>query len=375
MHIVILGAGFGGLELSTMLSEALGDQLSITLIDRNDSFVFGYSKLDVMFGRTTPDAIRLPYDKILKPGVRFVQETITAIDPNTRRVTTDEGVYDADVLVVALGADYDISATPGLAEGGNEFYTVEGADRLRRLLPSFSRGHAIVGVAGAPFKCPPAPYEAALMLHDYLTTRGVRDDCEISVVTPLATPIPPSPATSEALLIAFAERGIRFIGDRCVVALDPVRRVAILEDDAELPYDLFLGVPKHRVPDVVAASGLTEDGWVPANPQTLETAYPGVFAIGDVARLGIPKAGIFAEGAARVVAAAVLARARGEALPAPFAGQGCCYIEFGGGRIGRVDIDFLSGPTPTSSFSEPSIELMAEKKHFGASRRERWFGL
>lgn len=375
MQIVILGAGFGGLELSTMLSEALGDQLSITLIDKNDSFVFGYSKLDVMFGRTAPDAIRLPYRKVLKPGVRFVQETITAIDPNSRRVTTDRGVYDADVLVVALGADYDISATPGLAEGGNEFYTVEGADRLSRLLPSFSQGHAIVGVAGAPFKCPPAPYEAALMLHDYLTTRGVRADCEISVVTPLATPIPPSPATSEALLIAFAERGIRFIGDRCVVALDPVRRVAILEDDAELPYDLFLGVPKHRVPDVVAASGLTEDGWVPANPQTLETAYPGVFAIGDVARLGIPKAGIFAEGAARVVAAAVLARARGEAPPAPFAGQGCCYIEFGGGRIGRVDIDFLSGPTPTSSFSEPSIELMAEKKHFGASRRERWFGL
>ena len=133
-RIVILGAGFGGLELATSLSEELGDSVEVTLIDKNDVFVFGYSKLDVMFGRTTPEAVRLAYRDIEKPGVRFLQETITAIDPQARRVTTDAGVHEADVLVVALGADYDLEATPGLAEAGNEFYSVAGAERLAGIL-------------------------------------------------------------------------------------------------------------------------------------------------------------------------------------------------------------------------------------------------
>jgi sulfide:quinone oxidoreductase len=155
-----------------MLSEALGERLDLTLIDKNDSFIFGFSKLDVMFGRKTLDAVRLAYRNILKPGVRFRQEEITAIDPEARRVTTQGGTYEADVLVVALGADYDPGATPGLIEGGNEFYSVPGAARLREVLPTFSKGRAIVGVTSTPFKCPPAPSEAALLLHDHLTARG-----------------------------------------------------------------------------------------------------------------------------------------------------------------------------------------------------------
>ena len=370
----MLGAGFGGLELATVLSEALGDGADTTLIDRGDSFVFGYSKLDVMFGRTTLDAVRLPYRELAKPGVRFVQETVTAIDPEARRVTTDGGAYDADFLVVALGADYDLDATPGLAEA-NEFYSIAGAARLAELLPSFSEGRAIVGVCGAPFKCPPAPSEAALLLDDYLTARGVRDVCELSIVIPFSTPVPPSPETSQALVAAFAERGIEFVAGRRVASLDPARRVAVLDDGAELPYDLFLGVPKHRAPDVVIASGMTEEGYVPVDSRTLETRFPGVYAVGDVATVGVPKAGVFAEGAARVVAAALLAQIHGDERPEGYDGLGSCYIEFGGGRVGRVDVDFLSGPTPTGVFQEPSGALVAEKHLFGSSRRARWFGL
>ena len=327
-----------------------------------------------MFGRTTPEAIRLPYREIAKPGVHFLQQTITAIDPVARRVITDGGVHEADLLIVALGADYDLDATPGLAEGGNEFYSVNGAERLGEVLPTFSQGRAIVGICGAPFKCPPAPSEAALLLHDYLSARGVRDDCEIAVVMPFGSPVPPSPDTSRALVAAFAEREIEFVPSRRVTSLDPGRHVAVLDDGSEMPYDLFLGVPKHRAPDVVAASGMTDDGYVPVNPKTLETRFPGVYAVGDVATIGVPKAGVFAEGAASVVAASLIARLRGGAQPGAYDGLGSCYIEFGAGRVGRVDVDFLSGPKPTGTFQEPSAALVAEKHHFGSSRRARWFG-
>jgi sulfide:quinone oxidoreductase len=264
-RVVILGAGFGGLELATMLSEAVGDEVAVVLIDQNDAFVFGYSKLDVMFGRTALDAVRLPYRDIAKPGVRFLQETIISIDPEARLVTTDAGVHEADVLVVALGADYDLDATPGLTEAGNEFYSLAGAERLADVLSEFSSGRAIVGVCGAPFKCPPAPSEAALLLHDYLSVRGVRERCEISFVIPFGTPVPPSPDTSEALVAAFAERDIGFVPGCRVASLDAGRSVAVLDDGGEMPFDLFLGVPKHRAPDVVVASGMTEDGYVPVS--------------------------------------------------------------------------------------------------------------
>ncbi len=375
LKIVVLGAGFGGLELSAILSEALSERLDLTLIDKSDTFYFGYSKLDVMFGRKAPDSVKLAYKNIVKPGVRFRQETIMAIDPEARRVTTDSAAYDADILVVALGADYDQAATPGLIEGGNEYYSFAGAMRLREVLPTFSKGRAIVGVTSTPFKCPPAPSEAALLLHDYLTKRGVRDNCEISLVMPFGIPIPPSPATSKALLAAFAERGISFIPNRLVQALDPARHVAILDDQSEMPYDLFLGIPKHRVPAVVAASGMTEDGWVPVNPKNLKTRFPGVYAIGDVTSVGTPKAGVFSEGAARVVAASLIAELQGSEQPSAYDGAGSCYIEFGRDLVGRVDVDFLSGPSPTGSFSDPSLALVAEKAQFGSSRKARWFGL
>ena len=373
-RVLVLGAGFGGLELSTILSEALGERVLVTLIDKSDAFVFGYSKLDVMFGGTTLDAVRLPYRSFVKPGVRLLRETVTAIDPANRRVTTDAGVHDCDMLVIALGADYDFAATPGL-ENANEFYTLAGAARLREILPAFSAGHAIVGVCGAPYKCPPAPSECALMLHDFLTARGVRGRCEITMVLPLPSPVPPSPETSKALIAAFSERGIAFMPNRRVASIDAGRRVAVLDDGAELPYDLFLGVPKHRAPAVVEASGLAEAGWAPVNRETLETKFANVYAIGDLANTGTPKAGVFAEGAAKAVAAALVARIRGQGEGDLYAGAGSCYIEFGGGRVGRVDVDFFSGPKPTGTYHEPSVALRADKERFGASRRARWFGL
>jgi sulfide:quinone oxidoreductase len=373
-RVLVLGAGFGGLELCTTLSDALGEDIEITLIDKADAFVFGFSKLDVMFGRTTPDAVCLPYSAVVKPGVRFLRETITSIDPEAKTVTTDAGSHEADLLVIALGADYDYDATPGLAQA-NEFYSVAGAEVLAGLIGDFSRGHAVIGVCGAPFKCPPAPSECALLLHDELTTRGVRDACEISFVMPLGRPVPPSPETSSALEEAFQARGINLLCGKRVGEVDAGRRVVKLDDGEELAYDLFLGVPKHRAPDVVIASGMAEDGYIPVEPATLQTRYPGVWAVGDVATAGVPKAGVFAEGAARIVAQELIELLRGGPEPEPHLGRGTCYIEFGAGQVGSVDIDFLSGPEKTGTFHAPSEAFVAEKERFGSTRRARWFGI
>jgi sulfide:quinone oxidoreductase len=372
--VVVLGAGFGGLELTTMLSDAIGDRLDLTLIDKSDSFIFGFSKLDVMFGHATSEAVRVPYKAIVKSGVTFRQETITSIDPVAKRVTTDASTYDADVLVVALGADYDIAATPGLSDA-NEFYSVPGAERLRDIIPAFTKGHAIVGVTSTPFKCPPAPSECALMLHDYLTGRGVRGDCQISLVMPFGLPIPPSPETSKELLAAFQERDIEWVPQRLVREIDAARKVAVLDDGSEMAYDLFLGIPKHRVPDVVAESGMCVDGWIPVDPRTLATRHPGVYAVGDVTSVGTPKAGVFSEGAARVVAEEIIASVQSGEQPAGYDGRGFCYIEFGAGEVGSVEVQFLPGQPPRGAFHGASLELAAEKKEFGASRRKRWFGL
>lgn len=374
MRVLVLGAGFGGLELTTRLSEDLGDDADVVLIDKADDFVMGFSKLDVMFGRTTADAVRHLYADVVMPGVRFVKADIRAIDPGGRSVETDAGRFDADVLVVALGADLDPAATPGLLEAGNEFYTPAGAFAAAEVLDSFTGGRVIVGVTSTPFKCPPAPSETVLMLHDFLVERGLRDKSDISLVMPLGSPIPPSPGASEALLTAFGERGITWSPDSLVRTLDPERRVAVLADGRELPFDLFLGVPRHRVPAVVAESGMCVDGWIPVDPLTLETKFPDVYAVGDVTSVGTPKAGVFSERQARAVADRLIARHRRVAPEATYDGTGLCFVEFGDDRIGRVEVTFRSGETPVGTFDAPSQEMRERKAHFGASRAKRWFG-
>lgn len=369
-RVLILGAGFGGMELATLLSEAMGAEADVTIIDKSDSFVFGYNRIDVMFAKITLDDVRLPYDDFLKPGVRLLRETITGINADTRRVTTDQGTHEADVLVIALGADYDLSATPGLAEHGNEFYSNAGADQLRGILPGFPGGKVIVGICGFPYKCPPGPSECALTLHHYLTERSIRDRSDITFVSPLSTPMPASAEMAQALMDTFEEFGIELLCQRTVVRLEP--GLAFLDDGTELPFDLFLGVPKHTPPEVVIDSGLTEDGWVPIDLATLETRFPDVYAIGDMAATGLPKSGTFAESAARSVSTAILAKmAGGEALQNT--GTGTCIVEYGDGRVSYAELDFLTGAALKAIYHPPSAAGKTFKDGFDDKRRQRWF--
>jgi sulfide:quinone oxidoreductase len=375
-HVVILGAGFGGLELATRLSETLSDAVRVTLLDRNDSFYFGFSKLEVMLGRQSADAVRLPYRDIAKDGVEFRQETAVGIDPVARRVATDIRTYDADFLVVAMGADYDFAATPGFEEGGYEYYSLAGAERLRDALGDFQEGRVLVSVLGQPFKCPPAPFEGSFLLHDHFTQQGIRDAVQMVTTFPMQRPVPVTTEVSQMFRDGLAARGIEERPQQLVTSIDPAARVARLATGETLPYDLFVGIPLHRAPEPLKASGLAADGWVPVDQTNLRTAFPNVYALGDVCTgpRTVPKAGIFAEAAAGVVADDIAAEISGEDPPAPYEAQGVCYAEFGGGLVGKVEVSFLRGESPAAQPHHPAREYAAEKEEFGATRRARWFG-
>jgi sulfide:quinone oxidoreductase len=375
-HVVIVGAGFGGLELATRLSETAADAVRVTLLDRNASWYFGYSKLDVMLGRQAADDVLLHYADVDKEGVTFSQETVTAIDPEARRVQTDRGTYDADVLVVAMGADYDLDATPGLREGGHEYYTLKGAERLRDALEDFDGGKVLVSVLGHPFKCPPAPFEGAFMLHEHFREQGLGDRVEVASIFPMKGPVPVTGEVSQMFRDGLAARDIEVHPETLVTRLDPATRTAHLAGGGTLDYDLFVGIPKHRAPDPLRASGLAPEAWVPVDQANLRTRFDGVYAIGDCnsGPRTVPKAGIFAESAALTVADDIVARVTGADPPERWGASGVCYAEFGGGLVGKVEVNFLHGDAPDARRHDPALEFGAEKEQFGAVRRARWFG-
>ncbi len=373
--VLILGAGFAGLELATSLSEQIPGDVEVTLIDQNDSFVFGFSKLDVMFGRAEPAGIRLAYSRVDKPAVRFRQERVLSIDAANRKVSTDVGSYEPDILVVALGADVDPAATPGLLEGGSEYYSVPGAERVRAILPDFPGGDVVISVLGPFFKCPAAPFETAMMMHSYLDRRGRLADSTIKVISPMAMPIPISPEASEGILRALDERDIGWWPQSKVTALDPSRKSASLEDGRTTGYDLFLGVPVHRAPRVVEESELAEDGWIPVDHTTFATRFENVYAVGDITSAPVPRVGAIAEGEARTLAEVLVHQICGGDVPPPYRGIATCYIEFGGPKVARFDANFLTRPSPFGTFTEASEDMATSKKEWAAFRRERWFGL
>jgi sulfide:quinone oxidoreductase len=375
-HVLILGAGFGGLELATRLAETIPDLVRVTLIDRNDAFFFGFSKLEVMLGRQSAEDIKLHYGDLAKDGVEFRQETVTGVDAEARRVTTDAGSYEADFIVIALGADYDMAATPGLEAGGHEYYTLAGAERLRDTLAEFDGGRVLLAILGQPFKCPPAPFEGSFLLDEYFKQRGIRDAVQMSTTFPMKRPVPVTGPVSQMFRDALASRGVEELSEQLVTGIDPATRTAQLASGNTLPYDLFIGIPIHRAPEVLITSGLTVKGWVPVDQDNLRTQYPGVYALGDVCTgpRTVPKAGIFAESAALVVAGDIAAAISGAERPAPFEGSGVCYAEFGAGLVSKVEVNFLRGEGPDAQRFDPSREFAAEKEEFGAVRRARWFG-
>lgn len=380
-NILILGAGFGGLETATGLAEALAgagdDAYAITLVDRNDAFFIGFSKIDVLFGRATARDVSYRYENLRAEGVRFVRDTITRIDTVGRVVETTGHRLPYDYLVVALGAELDHAAIPGFLEsGGHEFYSMRGAQALAPVLQDFTVGRLVLGIFRTPYKCPPAPYEVACQLDEILRARGVRDAVELSMVIPGARPVP-NPDVSDLLEARLADHGVELLASRTIESVDAAGR-RLRTPRGAVDFDLFVGVPVHVPPAVVAASGLSDGGFLAVDQRTLETRVPDVYAVGDVTHIPVgdkvvPKAGAFAEDAARTVVSEILRREGLLAERAPFAARGACYADLGGGEVARLDADFLGGAAPRMTVEGPSGALSRDKERFASVRRERWF--
>lgn len=369
-RVLILGAGFGGLELATILAEETNGGIEVTMIDREGSFAPGAATIDLLLGRVELPAVRTGYELVRKPGVRVLREEIEEIDPEARTVRTDSGTHEADVLVVALGAGYELEATPGLAEHGHNLYSVDDTAALAGEIAGFRSGRILIGVCAPRVKCPPAPSAATLLLAEHLRQRGVSEGCQVTLATPAPAPVPPSPEASAALVDEFKAAQVEFLPGRQISSVRPGE--AVLSDGSSIPFDLLLGVPKHRAPEVVVRSGLTDGGYIPVDPSSLRTRFAGVYAIGDVADTDSPKAGVFAEDAARTVARDVIAADEEGGDVPPYAGRGSCYLELGQGRVARIDVDTY--PEKIDRFNPPTPELAAEKAEFAPSRIRRWFG-
>jgi sulfide:quinone oxidoreductase len=376
---LILGGGFGGIATAVELRRLLGGDHEVVLVDQKPEFAMGLRKLWELVGRGSIADGSRSRALLARHGVEFLQAEIEAIDPGARRAETSAGPLDGDRLVIALGAVPRPDLVPGLAEHGHDVWSFADVPAAARRLGSFEGGRIVVLVAGAPYPCPPAPYECILHLHEHLLARDLRDRTELSVAT-LQPMLMPNAGRdgSEWMGRQLAEHGISQQVGAKAERVEPGR---VLLADGEIPFDLLIAVPPHRPPAVVADSGLTAaHGWIAVDPGTLATDHDGVYAVGDVTLiplangLPLPKAGVMAELQGTRVARAIAAEVRGEDAPAPFDGSGFCPVELGSGSAALVEGDWYAEPEPVVSISGPSAAHAAEKVAFETERLERWFG-
>lgn len=376
---VILGAGFGGIAVATELRRTLGDGHAVVLVDRAEDFSMGLRKLWELVGIGTIAEGSRPRRLLADRGVEVVRGTVEAIDPAARTVRCDGSVLVADHLVVALGAEPRPDLVPGMAEHAHDVWEPARVPAAAAALRALEGGRVAVVIAGGPFPCPPAPYECAMLVDEWLRDHGVRERTEVVVSTFQPILLPNAGKEGSAWLAEqLAERGIEARAGRKVERFEQGR---VVYADGELEADLVIGVPPHRPPAVVAESGLAgEGGWVAVDHGTLATPHRGVFAVGDVTQitlangLPLPKAGVIAEVEGTRVAAAIAAELRGTEPPPPFDGHGQCFIEMGESVATMVEGDFYGDPQPVVRLREPSVEIAQDKRRFEAERLARWFG-
>ncbi len=378
-RIVILGGGMGGLVVANRLGKALPRDNDIVLVDREKNHLFNPSLLWLMVGDRNREQIQKPLSQLQKKGVRFFNAEVSGIDFESRTVATSKGEVPFDYLVIALGASMFPERLPGFSDAAYSLYDLSGVERIRKTIENFDKGRLVVLVSSIPFKCPAAPYEAALFLRAYFTKK--RRDIEVEVVVPEPLPMGiAGPEVSNAVVSLLESRGIRFTPQHQAVKIEPESKEIAFESGERRSYDLLLGIPPHGVPPILEVSPvLGESGWVKINPRTLETELEGIYAIGDVTAIPLamekplPKAGVFAHFQADVVAHRIEAKINGLSPKKEFDGRGGCFIELGDGRAGYASGDFYAEPRPVVDLKKPSRLWHWQKVLFEKWWLWRWF--
>jgi len=375
--VLVLGGGVGGIVAATRLRRRLPSAHRVVLVEKETHHVFAPSLLWLMIGERDAAEISRPLAALRKRGIELVQGAIERIDPAGRRVRVNGADLTGDYMIVALGADLAPEVVPGLAEAGHNFYTLAGAASLWAALPKLSKGRVVVLVASMPFKCPAAPNEAAMLLEYDCRRRGVRQDVQVDLYTPEPGPMPVAgPAVSAALRQMVEAKGIGYHPGHSVASVDPARHRLAFANGAAADFDLLAYVPPHRAPQVVRDAGMCgESGWIPIDRVTLETKFPGVYAIGDVTGImltsigkPLPKAGVLAHNEAEVVAHNIAAAITGRGATRQFGGEGECFVETGDGKAGFGSGNFYADPTPQINLRPPSMLL-----HWGKVAFEKYW--
>jgi len=385
---LILGGGFGGLAVADELRKALPTGHEIILVDASPDFVVGATKTWVMLGHASEASVRHKRAAVEKRGVTFVQATIDSINASEKSIVTSKGTLSGDHMVIALGANLNMGAVPGLAEAASSFYTLEDAVRLKSTLAGFKGGRIVLLIPRAPFKCPAAPYECALMLADHFEDKKLSSPVSISVYTVEGAPMATGgPLVGGAVKELLAQAGIAYHPLHKATKADASAKTVSFEDGSSTTYDLLIAIPPHEAPTVVKTAGLLgQSGWIPVDPRTCAVAnHPGVFAIGDVSGvplpgrfkpdvpLSMPKAGVVAEAQGRVVARNIL-NELGHGPKAEFDGRGYCFLETGDMHAMKGEGDFFAMPNPVMRPTIPDMAQFEGKKTWVAETIERLLG-
>jgi len=380
-NILILGGGVGGLVAANDLRKALPKKHRIILVEREPAFVFAPSLLWLMTGGRSADQISRPLADLEKKGVEVVRGEIQRIDAERREVLVNGRIFAGDFLIVALGAELGSDTIPGLAQAGHNFYTLAGAEALRGALTSFAGGRLVVLTATPAYKCPAAPYEAAMLLEYYCRKRKIRARTQLDLYAAEPGPMGVAgPEVSKAVRQMVEAKNITYHPEHQIAEVDPSVRRLKFANGTETTYDLLAYVPLHRLPRVVRESGLAaESGWMAIDRHTMETRYERVYAIGDVVSISLklgkplPKAGVFAHAEAEVVAKNIVRAITGKGRSAAFDGLGECFIETGDGKAGFGKGDFYAEPVPQVKIHPPGRHWHAGKVLFEKDWLRRWF--
>lgn len=377
-RVLILGGGFGGVAAARRVRELLADDDEVILVDRATHFMMGFRKTGAIIGRDTLDDGRRALSDLKRFGIDVRHGSITAIDPVARAAEVDGERLEADALLVALGAETAPDAVPGLAEHAINVYAADQAERAHDALASMDKGHVVVGIFGQPYKCPPAPFELALLANEAARDRGAKTT--FAVVTPLPGSLPIlGQSGCEIIEGRLAGQMIDFHANTKAARVEA--DAIVTDGDERIPFDLLLAIPPHRVPRVVVDAGLAPTGgWIGPDVHTLATEHEGVYAVGDCTVMPMangkpmPKAGEFAQGAGVVAAERIAALLTGTGSDATFWGDGACFLESGYGEAMLVRGRFLAEGGPQVELTTPSAEHLEGKRVFERDRLDAWFG-